>query len=156
MTVLFCCSTRRALRNAFSETEVIDTVPKPAYQDDQYLLGAMCDLAKVFPRLKIELAAGVHVINMSKTEIWIPGSDRMATESLAVECAQMFADIRRPYGGMKVMGCAAQESLETCLGPYQQALKPAMERLAKAQRLGSRIVQFIEGSNDIYSLSVAW
>ena len=36
VTVLFCCSLRRALREATATAA--STVPKPAYQDDTYLL----------------------------------------------------------------------------------------------------------------------
>ena len=66
VTVLFCCSTRRALRSAFALAgpEIERPVPKPAYQDDQYLSGALGDLGKAWPRLKTELAAGCHELNM--------------------------------------------------------------------------------------------
>ena len=54
------------------------------------------------------------------------------------------------------MGNAAQGSLETCLGPYQLALKPATERLGKALHFGKRIISFLDGSKDTCSVSAAW
>ena len=54
------------------------------------------------------------------------------------------------------MGNAAQCSLESFLGPYQKALQPAAERLEKAEWLGKRIEDFLEGSQDACGVSVAW
>ena len=58
--------------------------------------------------------------------------------------------------GLKVMGNAAQESLRTFLGPYQKAMEPAMDRLTQSEKLGQRIVEFLRGSSDVASVSVAW
>eukprot|EP00973_Karenia_brevis_P074898 10407820-Karenia_brevis.AAC.1 len=55
------------------------SLAKPAYQDDNYLVGGLTEIATGWPDLKSSLTANGHELNMSKSEVWLPGCDELET-----------------------------------------------------------------------------
>ena len=143
-------SLRLATRDSASQ------LARPAYQDDNYLVGKISAIANVWPNMRKYLAEAGHELNLSKSEIWLPGCDDITDANLPASARHICSDIRRSIGGIKVMGSAAQGQFESMLGPMQLAAQPAGERLQKSISLGERLRLYIEGSQDDTKRHVAW
>jgi len=120
------------------------------------LVGRLVDIATRWPSICQALEQAGHVLNATKSEIWIPGGDDIPTSALPPSVQTMMVDLPRTMGGLKVMGCAAQGDFESMLGPMQKRLQPAGERLMKSQRLAMRIAEYMHGANDRATLHTAW
>ena len=144
------------MREAATAPDLQKILPKPSCQDDAYLVGGLTEISRIWPSLRQALADGGHELNLLKSAIWLPGCDAIPTTELPDQVRHVFADLPRAFAVIKVMGNAAQQTLESFLTPYSKALQLANERLAKAQHLGDRIEDFLLGSTDACSVNVAW
>eukprot|EP00973_Karenia_brevis_P092179 12411136-Karenia_brevis.AAC.1 len=71
VTILFCCFLRRSFRSAVTT----ETVQKPKYQDDNYFVGKLTEMASFWGPLLAQMSSDGHVINLRKSELWIPGGE---------------------------------------------------------------------------------
>eukprot|EP00973_Karenia_brevis_P026450 3648938-Karenia_brevis.AAC.1 len=154
ITVIFCCSLKRSMRQGLAENG--EEIAKPKYQDDSYLAGKLGDIANEWEKLQAALTEGGHVLNMRKSEFWIPGADGLPTEDLPEEMGHFASMLPRAYGGLMIMGNAAQGDFKAMLGPDQLRMKPARERLNKAIALERRLCDYIDGSKSTTKLHEAW
>eukprot|EP00973_Karenia_brevis_P073089 10150688-Karenia_brevis.AAC.1 len=65
-------------------------------------------LAAIWPEVKRCLAEAGHVLNVIKSEIWIPGCDQIDVSVMPEGVRDFCMDIKRAYGGITIMGSAAQ------------------------------------------------
>ena len=154
ITVMFCLALKRSVREGRPVSG--NDLAMPGYQDDCYLVGKLQSIADTWQNLASALAKGGHVVNPLKTEYWIPGFDAVLVASLPDTLRAFCEQLPRAFGGIKVMGCAAQGESETMLGPLQLGLAPATERLRKAKLLAKRTSDFIEGPSSLTSFPEAW
>jgi hypothetical protein len=119
--------------------EVRDNTTRPAYQDDNYILGWASVIAQHWPAIVEAFQAGGHEVNQTKSEFWLPGVDDISTADLPPNINIIFETLQRASGGLKVMGAACQGSFESGLGPMQLSTQPAAARLQNADRLAEGI-----------------
>lgn len=152
--VAFCFS----LGNSFDAlpADVSKSFIRPGYQDDTYLMGNLCEIASHWDCICGTFASDGHLINLVKSEGYLPCMDKVTTEALPTVLRNMFSSICRSIGGIKCLGSAAQGRFESFLGPYQLNVSPALKRLQAALSYGDKITRFVQKSADSYSLQIAW
>ena len=154
ITVMFCLALKRSMREGTHSSG--QNLAKPKYQDDSYLVGNLQVVVDMWSGLTSALLKKGHVLNLLKTEFWIPGCDDMPLSSLPENVGGFSSLVPRSTGGIKVMGCAAQGESEAVLGHLQMRLAPARDRLQKAKELLERVEDFLQGSPSPTSLHEAW
>ena len=84
------------------------TIAKPKYQDDSYLVGKLTSICDVWEQLRGQMAADGHVLNLRKCEVWIPGADTLTEDQLTPDAFCVLSMLPRTTEGIQVMGGAAQ------------------------------------------------
>eukprot|EP00973_Karenia_brevis_P084398 11713338-Karenia_brevis.AAC.1 len=75
---------------------------------------------------------------------------------MPASASQIFSSLPRFFGGLRVMGNAAQGDYQSDLGGSQLRLQPAWDRLNRAKTLGRRLCDYIEGARSKTKLHEAW
>ena len=152
--IMFCLS----LEHAFKQIpqQLSQHIVRSGYQDDQYLVGNMVELADLWDPLVEALHLSGHKINLSKSEIYMPCLDSISTRDLPDSLRSFASKLRRSVGGVRALGSAAQGQFESILGPYQLSAAPAQARLHRAVEYARRLKEFVVEANDDHCLHTAW
>ena len=152
--VMFCMSLEQSYSNM--PVGLQDAVTRVGYQDDTYLVGNLKLVSNHWPSMIDAFATGGHIVNLVKTEAYLPCLENTPTEALQPELGRLFERIPRAVGGFKCLGNAAQGSLEYLLGPFQLSASPLRKRLAQAVQYGDRLIDFLNGSSEQDAWHIAW
>ena len=154
LMLMFCFS----LEYSFDQLSpaVSALITRVGYQDDQYLVGNVLEIAPHWSTILEALGAGGHNLNMIKSEVYLPRLDNIPTDCLPSALQTLLNLLKRSVGGIKCLGSAAEGRMETLLGPFGLSATPANTRLENARQYAQRIEEFIDKSGDDQSLHVAW
>ena len=152
--IMFCFSLEQAFQQ--SPPELSTFMTRTGYQDDQYLVGNVMSLAKIWDPLVNALAACGHSVNFQKTSAYLPCWDSIDTVDMPQDIRCLLSKIICSTKGFRAIGSAAQGRFENFLGPSQLAAAPAQERLQRAIEYSSRAKESIKEARDENSLHVAW
>ena len=138
VTLLFCGALEAAREQQPSSLEA--NTSQPAYQDDNYIVGRAVDIASGWRGIVDALSASGHESNLTKTELWIPGAEKVLDAELPADVQWLCTETRRAKDGLKVMGAACQGDFASAVGSNQLLLDSARQRMEKAAHFGQRIV----------------
>ena len=152
--LLFCFALEDSM-DAMPE-EVQSKVTRVGYQDDTYLVGNAFVSERNWGNICAAFEAGGHKLNSSKTCAYLPCWVGTPTDQLPAVLQSWFACITRSTQGLATMGCAAQGSCESVLGPFQYALHAARKRIDKASVFYEKLLELMCRCADEASLHAAW
>ena len=152
--IMFCMSLEHSM-DAMPQP-VKDHVARVGYQDDTYFVGNMYTLASEWDGVNEAFASGGHRLNGTKSSVFLPCWNDVPTAGMPQILQQWLAQICRSSNGLATMGCAAQGTFESALGPYQFALESARKRLDRASIFKDKLTELVATDTDDSTLHVAW
>ena len=152
--IMFCMSLEQSM-DAMPQP-VKDHVSRVGYQDDTYFVGNMYTLASEWDGVNEAFASGGHRLNGTKSSVFLPCWNDVPTAGMPQILQQWLAQICRSSNGLATMGCAAQGTFESALGPYQFALESARKRLDRASIFKDKLTELVATDTDDSTLHVAW
>ena len=108
--VMFCISLEHSLSKA--PEEITSSMTRSGYQDDIYLVGNLVLAARNWSSLVRVFAEDGHIVNLKKTEAYLPCLDDVPSSALPPDLEVLFQQISRCRGGFKCLGSAAQGRYE--------------------------------------------
>ena len=148
----------------FSLEYSMDLMPAPVkteltrlgYQDDTYFAGNAFVMAREWDNISWALEAGGHRLNNTKSSVYLPCWVGTPASHFPAELQTWLAGITRSTQGLATMGCAAQGSYESVLGPFQYAVHAASRRLDKASVFHDKLAELVSSCTDDVTLHAAW
>ena len=85
-----------------------DMLQKPRYQDDNYFVGKLTEMADSWEPLLAQMSADGNEINLRKSELWIPAGEALSMSCFPMNMHGLLDALPAACGGIEVMGGAAQ------------------------------------------------